>query len=137
MLFLHPDQQALVDRQFAAEARIRGGAGTGKTVVALHRAAELGRRYDHDKILFTTFSKSLTDHLGRLFQDLPDAPPNVEFLNIDRIAAKLAPATPEVCPAATLLVEAQTSGKLPPFQRVRQDEQSCGSRFSVSALIAR
>ena len=98
MLFLHPAQQSLVERQYAAEARIRGGAGTGKTVVALHRAAELGRRYDHDKVLFTTFSRSLTDHLERLFRDLPEAPRNVEFLNIDRIAAQLAPATPDVDP---------------------------------------
>ncbi|MCY3838621.1 MAG: AAA family ATPase [Gammaproteobacteria bacterium] len=99
MLFLHPDQQALVERQFAAEARIRGGAGTGKTVVALHRAAVLGRRYDHDKILFTTFSRSLTDHLERLLRDLPDSPPNVEFLNIDRIAAQLVPTKPDVNPS--------------------------------------
>ncbi len=96
MLFLHPDQQPLVQRQYAREARIRGGAGTGKTVVALHRAAELGRRYADDKVLFTTFSRSLTEYLEHLFHRLPNAPGNVEFLNIDRIAAELAPPEPRV-----------------------------------------
>jgi hypothetical protein len=46
MLFLHPDQRSVVERQYSGPARVRGSAGTGKTVVALHRAAELAKRYD-------------------------------------------------------------------------------------------
>ncbi len=60
MLFLHPDQKPLAQRRYSREARIRGGAGTGKTVIALHRAAELGHRYPKDKILFVTYVKSLS-----------------------------------------------------------------------------
>lgn len=89
-LFVHPDQRPLVQRQYAGEARIRGAAGTGKTVVALHRTVELGRRFSGEKVLFTTFSRSLTEHLKRLFLGLPDAPNNVEFSNIDRIAYRIA-----------------------------------------------
>lgn len=89
-LFLHPDQIPLVKRQYAGEARIRGGAGTGKTVVALHRAAELGRRFPGEKVLFTTFSRSLTNQQQTLFKRMPDAPDNVDFLNIDRIVWNLA-----------------------------------------------
>ena len=89
-LFLHPDQEPLVKRHYAGgEARIRGAAGTGKTVVALHRAAELGRRYAGDKVLFTTFSRSLTQHLQQLYLRIPNAPENVVFLNIDRVARGL------------------------------------------------
>lgn len=43
MLFLHPEQRAIVDRHYNGPARVRGSAGTGKTVVAIHRAAALAR----------------------------------------------------------------------------------------------
>ncbi|MCY3817861.1 MAG: AAA family ATPase [Gammaproteobacteria bacterium] len=89
-IYLQPDQRPLVTRQYPGEARIRGAAGTGKTVVALHRAAELGKRFADQKMLVTTFSRSLTEHLQHLFRGLPDAPPNVEFINIDRLARRLA-----------------------------------------------
>ena len=42
-IFLHPSQRQLVDRQFIGPARVSGSAGTGKTVVALHRAAAILR----------------------------------------------------------------------------------------------
>ena len=82
-VFLHPDQEPLVKRQYADAARIRGAAGTGKTVVALHRAKELGHRFSGERVLFTTFSRSLTEHLKRLYGRIPDAAANVEFINID------------------------------------------------------
>ena len=88
-LFLHPDQEPLVKRQYADAARIRGAAGTGKTVVALHRAKELGHRFSGERVLFTTFSRSLTEHLKRLYGRIPEAAPNVEFVNIDRVAFSL------------------------------------------------
>ena len=43
-LFLHPQQRALVDRRTNGPMRISGGAGTGKTVVTVHRAAALAER---------------------------------------------------------------------------------------------
>ena len=86
MLFLHPTQRPLVERRYTGAARIRGAAGTGKTVVALHRAAALGRRYSEERVLFTSFSRSLCNQLEEIFRQLPDAPHNVEFCNIDRVA---------------------------------------------------
>ena len=86
MLFLHPTQRPLVERRYAGAARIRGAAGTGKTVVALHRAAVLGRRYSEERVLFTSFSRSLCTRLEETFRQLPDAPPNVDFCNIDKVA---------------------------------------------------
>ncbi len=84
-LFLHPDQEPLVSRHWSGAARIRGAAGTGKTVIGLHRLAELARRYPDDKVLFTANSRSLAELLETRFRNLPMAPSNVEFANIDRI----------------------------------------------------
>lgn len=87
-LFLHPDQKPLASRHWSGAARIRGAAGTGKTVIGLHRLAELARRYPNEQMLFTTYSRSLSDLLEKNYRYLPMAPSNVEFLNIDRVAYK-------------------------------------------------
>lgn len=54
MVFLHPAQSQLVDRRYNGSARLTGSAGTGKTIVALHRAATLSKRYPQAKILLIT-----------------------------------------------------------------------------------
>lgn len=75
-VFLHPAQQATVDRRFSGPARVSGSAGTGKTVVALHRAVRLARREPDAPVLLATFSKVLADalrlKLGRLVD--PEGP---------------------------------------------------------------
>ena len=58
-VFLHPDQQGIVGRTFNGPARISGSAGTGKTVVALHRAAHLAKSNPDARVLLTTFSDAL------------------------------------------------------------------------------
>jgi len=58
-VFLHPSQREIVERQYNGPARVAGSAGTGKTVVALHRAAALARQYPQAAILVTTFSIAL------------------------------------------------------------------------------
>ena len=62
-VFLHPAQSALVEREFSGPARISGSAGTGKTVVALHRAVHVARVHDQARVLLTTFSKPLANSL--------------------------------------------------------------------------
>lgn len=96
MIFLHPDQRALVDRRFNGPARVRGSAGTGKTVVALHRAAALAKRRAEAPpeigapILFTTFVRNLPPVLENLYARLPTSVPGaVEFINIDRLARRV------------------------------------------------
>jgi hypothetical protein len=64
LVFLHPSQRAAVDRNFNGPARISGAAGTGKTVVAMHRAAHLARESKAGRILLTTFSKTLSARLS-------------------------------------------------------------------------
>jgi hypothetical protein len=58
-VFLHPSQRAVVERDFSGPARVSGSAGTGKTVVALHRAVRLARAHPEARILLTTFSEPL------------------------------------------------------------------------------
>jgi hypothetical protein len=94
MVFLHPDQRQASTRRHAGPARVRGSAGTGKTVVALHRAAEIAKRLElfggPDKILFTTYIKSLPPVFESLFGRLPGVPAGrVEFLNIDKLAHRI------------------------------------------------
>ena len=62
-IFLHPAQQSLVERNFNGPARVSGSAGTGKTVVALHRAAVLAKSDPNSRILLTTFSDALANLL--------------------------------------------------------------------------
>jgi len=72
-VFLHPAQRELVERRQGGPARVAGSAGTGKTVVALHRAAHLARENPDACVLLTTFStmlaRSLRVKLDRLVGD--------------------------------------------------------------------
>ena len=71
-LFLHPDQRHLVDREFNGPARLRGISGSGKTVVALHRARRLAQSLwpTGEKVLFTTYDKGLAAAASRLLDRL-------------------------------------------------------------------
>ena len=62
-VFLHPEQRQLVERDYAGPARVAGSAGTGKTIVALHRAVHLVRTHPDGRILLTTFSEPLAHAL--------------------------------------------------------------------------
>lgn len=63
-IFLHPSQRDAVERSYGGPARVAGSAGTGKTVVALHRAARLAREDAAARVLLTTFSRPLAQALG-------------------------------------------------------------------------
>lgn len=64
-VFLHPSQRALVERSFSGPARVAGSAGTGKTIVAIHRAVRLARESPNSKILLASFSQPLADALAK------------------------------------------------------------------------
>ncbi|MDM8536617.1 UvrD-helicase domain-containing protein, partial [Desulfobacterales bacterium HSG17] len=75
-VFLHPSQRNLIERDWNGPVRVLGGAGTGKTVVAIHRAKWLiENRFkgDHEKILFTTFTRNLAadieENLSKICSD--------------------------------------------------------------------
>ncbi|RCW87571.1 UvrD-helicase domain-containing protein [Phyllobacterium bourgognense] len=62
-VFLHPLQRGIVERDYSGPARVMGSAGTGKTVVALHRALRILRQDRQAQVLLTTFSAPLAHAL--------------------------------------------------------------------------
>ncbi len=89
MAFLDPAQAKLVRRNFNGPARIRGAAGTGKTVVGLHRAAYLARATG-GRVLFTTYIRTLPAVLESLLERLaPDMVDRVDFVNVHAFANRL------------------------------------------------
>lgn len=69
-IFLHPSQRHVVEKDFNGPARVSGSAGTGKTVVALHRAAAVLKKDRRAKILLTTFSSPLANALAHKLEML-------------------------------------------------------------------
>ncbi|ALV29101.1 3'-5' exonuclease [Pannonibacter phragmitetus] len=64
-VFLHPAQRSLAEKDYAGPVRVIGSAGTGKTVVALHRVARIVRKDPGARVLLTTFSEPLAQALRR------------------------------------------------------------------------
>lgn len=103
--FLHPRQERIARRDgFAGPAMVTGGAGTGKTVTALHRVAHLAERYAPDgqqlrldtgeatpeqPILLTTFTTTLDaalrSQLELLVRD-EDRLKLIDVRNLDKVA---------------------------------------------------
>jgi len=94
-VFLHPEQRKYAERSYNGPFRLSGGAGTGKTVVLLHRARMLARREPGSRVLLTTFTTNLADQLRmdlhRLDPDLPQASdlgePGASIYGIDALAS--------------------------------------------------
>lgn len=88
-IFLHPSQRRIVTAHFGGPARVLGGAGTGKTVVAMHRARHLVTQIftaDDDRILFTTFTANLARDIQQNLQKLvpPSAMRRIEVVHLDK-----------------------------------------------------
>jgi superfamily I DNA/RNA helicase len=94
-VFLHPEQRKIAYRSYNGPVLVRGGAGTGKTVVAMHRAKHLADEIEKDpsragqRILMTTFTTSLAHDIEANLRTLCpthlDArPPRIEVINLDR-----------------------------------------------------
>lgn len=107
MAFLHPDQIRVVRRSFSGPCRIRGAAGTGKTVVGMHRAAHIARTHP-GTVLVTTYVRTLPAVLGTLFGRLaPEVADRVEFAGVYAVARRLLNArgiTSKLNPEAAKLV---------------------------------
>ena len=88
--YLHPSQRKLVNNDFKGSVKVSGGAGTGKTVAALHRLKYLSNlASSNDKILFTTYTKALTENLNVLVKGMDINLSNITILNIDKIVREL------------------------------------------------
>ena len=92
-VFLHPAQRQLVERDYNGPARVSGSAGTGKTIVALHRAVFLARTHPDARVLLTTFSetlaKALRTKLRRLISNEPRIGERLEVYAMDAIGKRL------------------------------------------------
>ena len=92
-IFLHPAQRAIVEREYTGPARVSGSAGTGKTIVALHRAVHLARTNPNARVLLTTFSETLAnalrDRLRILVSSEPRLAERVEVYAVDALGERL------------------------------------------------
>lgn len=86
MVYLHPAQLEVVRRRYSGPCRVRGPAGCGKTVVALHRAAYLAAQ-EPGELLFLSFVRTLPAVLSNLFARLaPQAASRVRFCGVHQLA---------------------------------------------------
>lgn len=74
-VFLHPEQRKYVEKDFNGAFRMSGGAGTGKTVVLLHRARRLAQANASSRVVLTTFTKALSSALERDLERLDPTTP--------------------------------------------------------------
>ncbi|MGY3059915.1 superfamily I DNA/RNA helicase/mRNA-degrading endonuclease RelE of RelBE toxin-antitoxin system [Streptomyces sp. TE3672] len=93
-VFLHPTQERLVGRTYSGPARVSGGPGTGKTIVALHRVKHLVEKLPpgHNKpVLFTTFNKNLAADLRTRLLSLggPQLLARVDIMHVDQLATRV------------------------------------------------
>jgi superfamily I DNA/RNA helicase len=96
-VFLHPEQRKYAERSYSGSFRLSGGAGTGKTVVLLHRTRMLARREPASRVLLTTFTTNLADQLRADLHRLDPALPlasgpsaaGVSVYGIDALASAI------------------------------------------------
>ncbi len=92
-VFLHPSQRTLVEKDYSGPARVSGSAGTGKTIVGLHRAVFLAKKYPQSEILFTTFSLALANSLKYKLKQLvgnePEIFKQIKVTTIQQLALEL------------------------------------------------
>ena len=92
-VFLHPEQRQLVERHYTGPARVSGSAGTGKTIVSLHRAVFLARANQNARVLLTTFShmlaSALRTQLRRLISNEPRLAERLEVHSINATGERL------------------------------------------------
>ncbi len=92
-IFLHPEQRQWVERDYTGPARVSGSAGTGKTIVALHRAAYLARTHPDARVLLPTFSDTLANalqiKLKRLLGNEPRLTERIDVYSLDALGLRL------------------------------------------------
>jgi len=86
-VFLHPTQNKLANGPRSGPVRVLGGAGTGKTVVAMHRVRWLAEHATAPgmKVLFTTFTRNLARDIEESLRSMcsPATLARIEVLNLD------------------------------------------------------
>jgi len=92
-VFLHPEQRRIATGNYGGPARVSGSAGTGKTVVALHRAVHLAKTNPTTRVLLATFSDTLANALRAklriLIHNQPHLADQIEVYALNAIGARL------------------------------------------------
>ncbi len=92
-VFLHPDQRKLVEQNYSGPFRVSGSAGTGKTIVALHRSYHLVKASSEARVLLTTFSETLANALNvrlkKLLVSNPLLGDRIDVCAFDEVATRL------------------------------------------------
>jgi len=90
-IFLHPYQRKLAQWNVKGPMKINGAAGTGKTVVLMHRAVWLaGQLKDSEEVLITTFTTNLAVTIQKLVEDLsPELSSRIKVMNLHKLAYKI------------------------------------------------
>ena len=129
-IFLHPAQLGLVERNYNGPARVSGSAGTGKTVVALHRAAFLAKSNPRSRVLLTTFSDTLANllrsKLQLLVHEATQTDGRISVDSLDTVALRLYEA--ELGPAKLAPQEAIEA-------LVNEAAEATGTNFSSTFLL--
>jgi hypothetical protein len=130
-VFLHPEQREWVERDYTGPARVTGSAGTGKTIVALHRAVHLARQHHDARVLLATFSNALASalrtQLRRLVGNEPRIAERIDITSLDALGLRLHKALL----GPVKLVEPQTVRNV-----MREAATEIGDhRFSLSFLM--
>lgn len=133
MVFLHPEQRQWVEKSYTGPARVSGSAGTGKTIVALHRAVHLARTNPDSHVLLTTFSqplaKALYLQLKRLISAEPRLGERIETRSLESVGLRLH--------KSWLGTKAKIVEREQVTELLRESSQAAGShRFSSSFLLS-
>lgn len=88
-IFLHPSQRKLVDAEYKGAMKVSGGAGTGKTIAAIHRLKYLCQKQGAN-VLFTTYTRTLCENLASSIQKLNIPSQKYTLSNIDKVLLDVA-----------------------------------------------
>nr|WP_220495076.1 UvrD-helicase domain-containing protein [Paracoccus sp. MC1854] len=112
-VFLHPAQREFVERDFNGPARVIGSAGTGKTVVALHRAVRLASQGTQAQVLVATFNAGLAQGLASKLDHLTTGRPEVRArITVDTLGAIAAHLAAEAQESVTVASDAEVEALL-------------------------
>lgn len=143
-IFLHPEQKTYAEVNTRGPYRVTGGAGTGKTVVLVHRAVRLARKAAENggsaRIVLTTYTRTLADALAQQVRALapniprPDAlgAPGIHVTGVDRIAHGAVTSAQDLAPMAEVL---GWTTRTPKFSRpAREWDAALQSAAAAGAL---
>lgn len=92
-IFLHPSQRKLVYAEYKGTMKVSGGAGTGKTIAAIHRLKHLCETYHRENcvnVLFTTYTRTLCENLAASIEKLGVPKQRYTLSNIDKVLLDVA-----------------------------------------------